>query len=77
MRVDGVEFKIYDTRMFHEFSEDYVLREFKQGYASYDELKNRLPSQLDLSPLLDSNWVSSNIKTYNVNTELAYLPTKS
>jgi len=41
LRVDEVLVRIYDTRVYHEFGNSYVLREFTWKESTYEELKNR------------------------------------
>jgi type 2A phosphatase activator TIP41 len=39
VRVDQVLVRIMDTRVFHEFGESYLLRDFSLREATYDELR--------------------------------------
>lgn len=41
LRVDDVCIRIYDTRIYHEFGKDEILREFSARENSYDELKKK------------------------------------
>lgn len=41
IRVDDVLIRIYDTRIYHEYGKDYILREFSVRENTYDELKNK------------------------------------
>mmetsp|Transcript_21995 Transcript_21995/g.24435 ORF Transcript_21995/g.24435 Transcript_21995/m.24435 type:complete len:332 (+) Transcript_21995:19-1014(+) len=53
LRVDGVLVRILDTRIFHDFSTDYIIREFWHKEATYDELKAKnfdLSSEWGLDP---------------------------
>lgn len=52
LRVDGVRVRIMDTRIFHEFGQDYIHREFQYCESTYDELR---AIQFDLS----SEWLLS------------------
>ena len=52
LRVDGVSVRIIDTRIFHEFGQDYIHREFQFCESTYDELRAK---QFDLS----SEWLLS------------------
>ncbi|KAJ8331750.1 Tap42 interacting protein [Batrachochytrium dendrobatidis] len=70
MRVDGVLFRIHDTRVYHEFASDALIREYTTWEASYDVVKQYLqvpkdpiksPVQ-DLSQMTDMNWVASIIE---------------
>jgi type 2A phosphatase activator TIP41 len=39
LRVDEVLVRIFDTRLFHSFDTDYVIREFQYKESTYDELR--------------------------------------
>ncbi len=39
LRVDEVLVRIYDTRIFHQFDRNYVIREFTHKQSTYDELR--------------------------------------
>eukprot|EP01121_Diplochlamys_sp_Union-15-3_P013713 TRINITY_DN4294_c0_g1_i1.p1 TRINITY_DN4294_c0_g1~~TRINITY_DN4294_c0_g1_i1.p1 ORF type:complete len:309 (+),score=43.06 TRINITY_DN4294_c0_g1_i1:78-929(+) len=39
LRVDGVLFRIHDTRIFHDFDTDYILRETQHREDSFDKVK--------------------------------------
>jgi len=41
LRVDGVLIRLRDTRVFHEFDTDYVLREYQAREESFDSLTKR------------------------------------
>jgi type 2A phosphatase activator TIP41 len=41
LRIDEVVVRIYDTRIYHEFKKDYILREFSVRENSYNELKQK------------------------------------
>ena len=41
LRIDNVVVRILDTRIFHSFGDNYVLRDFQVREATYDELKNK------------------------------------
>jgi type 2A phosphatase activator TIP41 len=41
LRVDDVLIRIYDTRIFHDFSTDYILREFQSRQNTYLELTQK------------------------------------
>ena len=40
LRVDGVMVRIFDTRIFHSFGDNYILREFQYKEGTYAELKS-------------------------------------
>jgi len=65
LRVDGVLFRLHDTRIYHSFtsSPPFVVRETSGWEAPYSSVKRFLPSP-DLSPLTDPNFV------HNVLTSL-------
>ena len=39
LRVDEVLVRIYDTRIFHSYDQDFILREFQYKENTYDELR--------------------------------------
>jgi len=41
LRVDDVCVRIYDTRIYHEFGKNYILREFSTRENTFDELKKK------------------------------------
>lgn len=53
IRVDHVLVRILDTRVFHKFGDNYMIRDFQVREASYSELKKKgfkLSSDWSLSP---------------------------
>ena len=53
LRVDGVVVRILDTRIFHDFSTNHILREFWYKESTYDELRAKhfdLGSEWGLDP---------------------------
>ncbi|KAF7302043.1 hypothetical protein MIND_00770700 [Mycena indigotica] len=60
LRVDGVLFRIRDTRVFHEFGTGVplVVRESSGWEAEYSKIKGALTRRDDLSPLTDSNFIA-------------------
>ncbi|KAK9899918.1 TIP41-domain-containing protein [Cystobasidium minutum MCA 4210] len=60
LRVDNVLFRIFDVRLYHDFSTDEIIRETKGKEAPYDLVRKRLPRERadDLTPLTDHNWVA-------------------
>ncbi|KAH9943208.1 type 2A phosphatase activator TIP41 [Epithele typhae] len=60
LRVDGVLFRAYDTRIYHSFSSSppLVVRETSGWEAPYERVKVRLPTRDDLTPLTDPMWIS-------------------
>lgn len=61
LRIDGVLFKIIDTRIYIEFSEDLVVREWKYLEDDYNSVLNKckMNSNDPKRSLRDSNWVAS------------------
>jgi hypothetical protein len=41
LRVDHVQVRIIDTRIFHDFGSNYILRDFSVKENSYDELTQK------------------------------------
>mgnify|MGYP002620088443 CR=1 FL=1 len=41
LRIDDVIVRIYDTRIYHEYDKDYILREFSVRENTFDELKKK------------------------------------
>ncbi|KAF8318260.1 type 2A phosphatase activator TIP41 [Clavulina sp. PMI_390] len=76
LRVDGVLFRIHDTRIYHSFASNppLIVRETSGWEASYKTIKNFLPTP-DLSPLTNSDFVYRAItslpksRTQNPDTE--------
>ncbi|KAJ3168639.1 hypothetical protein HDU88_001532 [Geranomyces variabilis] len=73
LRVDGVLFRVNDTRLYHEFGTNRVVREYSSRDQDYNQIRGRIPkaspwgvrtaskhgSAEDLSSLTDPNWVSA------------------
>lgn len=71
LRVDGVQVRIMDTRVFHEFGQDYIHREFQLCENTYDELRKQqfdLSSEWLLSPQ-QSDLVFPNLKKVMIHQE--------
>ncbi|KAG0016854.1 hypothetical protein BGZ82_000924 [Podila clonocystis] len=75
LRVDDVLFRIYDTRIYHRFGTNTVIRECSTRESSYRETRIRIPRSKgdDLSLLLDSNWVSSQLPEKESQVEVLAL----
>ncbi|ORZ15475.1 TIP41-like family-domain-containing protein [Lobosporangium transversale] len=75
LRVDDVLFRIHDTRIYHRFGTNAVVRECSTRESSYKEIRAKIPRSNgeDLSLLLDSNWVSSQLPEQSSWTEAANL----
>jgi len=59
LRVDGVLFRLFDTRVYHSLASDpqLIVRETSGWEAKYESMKQFLPTP-DLSPLNDPNFVA-------------------
>ncbi|KAF8980228.1 hypothetical protein BGZ46_004486 [Entomortierella lignicola] len=75
LRVDDVLFRIHDTRIYHRFGTDTVVRECSTRESSYRDTRAKIPrsSGDDLSLLLDSNWVSSQLPEQTSRVEVVKL----
>ncbi|KAK3822138.1 MAG: TIP41-like family-domain-containing protein [Linnemannia gamsii] len=75
LRVDDVLFRIYDTRIYHRFGTKTVIRECSARESSYLDTRARIPRSRgeDLSLLLDSNWVSSQLPDQESHVEVLHL----
>ncbi|KZO98131.1 type 2A phosphatase activator TIP41 [Calocera viscosa TUFC12733] len=58
LRVDNVLFRQHDTRIFHEFSSDLLIRETAGWEVPYATIRARLPNPDDRAPLTDTQWVA-------------------
>ncbi|KAL4209658.1 TIP41-domain-containing protein [Rhizopus microsporus] len=58
MRVDNVLFRINDTRLYHEFGNPYLIREYTSKEAHFNDISEKI-GKGDTSLLNDQNWVSS------------------
>ncbi|KAH8929780.1 TIP41-domain-containing protein [Atractiella rhizophila] len=59
LRVDQVLFRIFDTRIYHKFGTEEVIREQRGREAAYKRVKAHLESPADLSNLTNANWVAN------------------
>ncbi|KAA1473410.1 type 2A phosphatase activator TIP41 [Dentipellis sp. KUC8613] len=59
LRVDGVLFRVHDTRMYHSFASapPLVVRQVSGWEAPYNRVKRLLPRRDDLTPLTDPNFI--------------------
>ncbi|KAG0365192.1 TIP41-like family-domain-containing protein [Gamsiella multidivaricata] len=75
LRVDDVLFRIHDTRIYHRFGINTVIRECSTRESSYRDTRAKIPRSKgeDLSLLLDSNWVSSQLPELSSRVEVAQL----
>jgi len=60
LRIDNVLFRINDTRIFHDFTKDYMLREYQSKEATFKSVTQMLPP--DPVKYSDSNLVGSLLK---------------
>ncbi|KAI8992235.1 TIP41-like family-domain-containing protein [Pilobolus umbonatus] len=58
LRVDDVLFRVNDTRIYHEFGKDYMIRQYTSKEEHYQTIKKILGNG-DISLFNDQNWVSS------------------
>ncbi|GHJ83980.1 hypothetical protein NliqN6_0382 [Naganishia liquefaciens] len=61
LRVDGVLFRTFDTRVFHQFGSGKVIREVCGRECGYADVKARLENPDDLTPLTDPNFVTQTL----------------
>ncbi|KAJ1835634.1 Tap42 interacting protein [Coemansia sp. RSA 2706] len=77
LRVDGVLFRIYDTRLHHCFGSTRVVREFSRRQAPFDDVKRQLPrsgpDDEDLSLLNNIQFVDGVIGDPEIDCEVAVL----
>lgn len=75
LRVDDVLFRIIDTRVYVEFDENMIIREFKRYEGDYGSVLNKhksiSPNQDVKAEMRDSNWVVQNLEL--VKRECDYL----
>ncbi|KAI8362800.1 TIP41-like family-domain-containing protein [Blakeslea trispora] len=60
LRVDDVLFRVNETRLYHEFGQDYFVREFTSKEVHYHQIRQKL-GRGDVSLLNDQQWVISNM----------------
>ncbi|KAJ2159642.1 Tap42 interacting protein [Coemansia sp. RSA 552] len=75
LRVDGVLFRIYDSRIYHRFGSAEVTREFSIRQAPFDDIKRRVPRKNhddeDLSLLNNIQFVDGVLEDPTVECESA------
>jgi type 2A phosphatase activator TIP41 len=64
LRVDKVLVRIYDTRIFHSFDTDYIIREFQHKEGTYEEL-------LGKGVKLGSEWALSKTQADEIFPQLS------
>ncbi|EKM79903.1 hypothetical protein AGABI1DRAFT_106235 [Agaricus bisporus var. burnettii JB137-S8] len=69
LRVDGVLFRTFDTRIYHSFSSDppLLVRETSGWEAPYDRVRKFLPKRNDLTPLTDPTWIAKVLTDFPVS----------
>ncbi|KAF9450659.1 TIP41-domain-containing protein [Macrolepiota fuliginosa MF-IS2] len=69
LRVDGVLFRTFDTRIYHSFSSDppLLIRETSGWEAPYDRVRRFLPKRNDLTPLTDPTWIAKILTDFPVS----------
>lgn len=58
-------FRVIETRYYHEFGQDFVLREHTDRQCPYETVSLQA-SHGELSDLTDINWVCSKIPSQNI-----------
>ncbi|KAI8052502.1 TIP41-like family-domain-containing protein [Syncephalis plumigaleata] len=59
MRVDGVLLRMNETRVYHSFEDNVVLREYSVREDRYAIVAAKIPQWKDQSALTDADWVST------------------
>lgn len=73
VRIDNVLVRIHDTRLYVDFEQNLVVREFKRQQEDYDKLLNQARGSSDPRKMLrDLQWCSLRIPVVDVERE--YLP---
>ncbi|KAJ1891457.1 Tap42 interacting protein [Kickxella alabastrina] len=77
MRVDGVIFRIYDTRVHHEFGSNRIVREFSTRECAFEDVRRHMPKKKhddeDLSLLNNISFVDGVMKDPKIECEVAYV----
>ncbi|EPS38190.1 hypothetical protein H072_7972 [Dactylellina haptotyla CBS 200.50] len=75
MRLDDVVFRIRDTRVFVEFAEGLVLREYQEREDSYDNVRQKIPPYRDDIPAImrDPNQMAEYLPLRSVTVEKVVL----
>ncbi|CAJ0882414.1 5981_t:CDS:2, partial [Entrophospora sp. SA101] len=63
LRVDDVLFRMNETRIYHEFGNKYLIREYSSREENYNKIRDKIPKYKgnDISQLTDPDWVSSKL----------------
>lgn len=77
LRVDGVLFRIYDSRIYHRFGTKSIIREFSIREKSFQDIKTQVPKKKhddeDLSLLSNISFVDGVMKDPIVESEVAHI----
>jgi len=73
LRIDHVMFRVNDTRLFHEFKKDYLLREYQSKESTYQSVAQIIP---DPTKHMDQNLVSPLLKIKETRIEKILLNKK-
>ncbi|KAJ1999228.1 Tap42 interacting protein [Coemansia thaxteri] len=77
LRVDGVLFRIYDSRLYHQFGSDHITREFSTRESPFKDIVCQLPKKKhddeDLSLLNNIQFVDGVMKDPLVEYEVAQI----
>lgn len=66
LRIDGVIFRVYDTRYYHEYNTNYVVREQVHREDEYEKVVRGEP---DISFVRDSDLVAQKLRTVSRQVE--------
>lgn len=75
LRVDDVIFRIRDTRVYIEFKDGLIIREYKEQEANYNDVMKKIPPMVadPRSYLRDQNWVSGKLPVLKKTTDYIQL----
>ncbi|KAH3663889.1 hypothetical protein OGAPHI_005292 [Ogataea philodendri] len=73
VRVDNVLLRIYDTRVYIDFEQNLVIREFKKQELEYDKLFRLCTGNDPRKMMRDINWCSQRLPVVSVEREYAEL----
>jgi len=55
LRVDGVVFRVYDTRLFHDFKKNYLIRDYQQKEGEYNAVVKTIEDNEKARTVTDPN----------------------
>lgn len=75
LRVDDVIFRVRDTRVYIEFKENLIIREYKEQEANYNDILKKIPPMVadPRSYLRDQHWISTKLPVLNKTTDFIRL----